>query len=384
MNIGEGVYVMHDESKLEHHAYDIKTGNRLWTSDPNPTGWGIFTYQQHIANGKLYTTGYEGDVRAYDIETGELDWTYYLGNAGIETPYGTWPTYNGFTIADGKIFVGADEHSPNSVLWRGAKLWAIDAETGDGIWSISGMFRNPAISDGILTSLNSYDGQVYTFGKGPSKTTVSAPDTEVPKGKSVLIKGSVLDMSPAQPNTPCISDNDMSAWMEYQHMQKQRPIDVTGVPVKLVYQLPDGSWKDIDQVISDDHGNFGFKWTPEEEGTYLVKAFFLGSKSYGSSSATTYLTVGPPEEFPDVPTAEEIAADAAQRTINMLPPYPDVPTQEQIAHDAATRTIAMLPQYPAPPEPTVIPAYQTIDLVIIILVVIAIIIGLYGIVKKQK
>jgi hypothetical protein len=169
--------------------------------------------------------------------------------------------------------------------------------------------------------------------------------------------------------------------MEYVYMQKPMPDDVTGVPVKLAYQLPDGSWKDIDQVISDDHGNFGFGWTPEEEGTYLVKAFFLGSDSYWGSSATTYLTVGPAEEKVDVPTVEDIAADSAQRTINMLPPYPDVPTQEQVADDAARRTIAMLPTYPEMPD---LSTYFIIDLVTIVLVVIAIIIGLYSIIRKQK
>jgi hypothetical protein len=165
-----------------------------------------------------------------------------------------------------------------------------------------------------------------------------------------------------------------------------KPENAKGVPVKLAYQLPDGSWKDIDQVISDDDGNFAFLWTPPDQGTYRVKAFFLGSESYGSSSATTYVGVGPAVAFPDVPTAEEIASDAAQRTIAMLPPYPDVPTQEQVADDAARRTIAMMPQYPTPYPPAEIPAYQTIDLVLLVVVVVIAVLVLYTlyVVKKLK
>ena len=168
--------------------------------------------------------------------------------------------------------------------------------------------------------------------------------------------------------------------MEYVYLQKPRPNEVTGVPVKFAYMLPDGTWKDIDQVISDDFGNFGFKWTPPDEGTYLVKAFFLGSESYWGSSDTTYIGVDP-----STASAEDIAADAAQRTINMLPPYPDVPTVEEIAAETAQRTINMLPPYPnCPAACPEVPSYMTIDIVIIVLVVVGIVIGLYAIVKKQK
>jgi hypothetical protein len=68
----------------------------------------------------------------------------------------------------------------------------------------------------------------------------------------------------------------------------------------------------------------------------------------------------------------------------MMPQFPDVPTQEAIAHDAATRTIAMLPQYPECDPCPAIPAYLMIDLVIIVLVVVVLIAVLYCIIKKQK
>ena len=54
------------------------------------------------------------------------------------------------------------------------------------------------IADGYLTA-SGYDGYTYVFGKGKSETTVTAPDVAVPKGTAITIKGTVLDMSPAQP-----------------------------------------------------------------------------------------------------------------------------------------------------------------------------------------
>jgi outer membrane protein assembly factor BamB len=292
MAIREGMYVERDEGKMVCYAYDIKTGAQLWVSEPLPNGWGIFEYQRDIAYGRVYTTGYTGAVRAYDAQTGSLVWTYDMGNAGYETPYGVWPTYSGFTIADGKLFHSNDEHSPDSVLWRGSRLWAINTTTGNLTWSISGMMRNPVVADGMLTALNSYDGQVYTFGKGPSATSVSTPDVAVPLGTKVLIKGSVTDQSPGQKGTPAISDESMSAWMEYLHMYKSMPTDATGVPVTLTAVDPNGNTQDVGAVISDDGGSFGIVYTPTLEGKYQIKATFEGTNSYGGSYATTYMVVG--------------------------------------------------------------------------------------------
>jgi hypothetical protein len=67
----------------------------------------------------------------------------------------------------------------------------------------------------------------------------------------------------------------------------------------------------------------------------------------------------------------------------MMPPFPNVPTQQQIAADAASRTIAMLPLYPQLTQCPEIPAYKTVDLVIIALFVVAIIIVIYIIIKKK-
>jgi hypothetical protein len=111
---------------------------------------------------------------------------------------------------------------------------------------------------------------------------------------------------------------------------------------------------------------------------------FEGSNSYWPSQATTTFGVDEAAAAADFPSAEEIAADAAQRVIAMLPSYPNVPTQEQIAADAAARTIAMLPPYPQPTQCPEMPAYLTIDLAVIVLVIVGILIGLYIIIKKQK
>jgi hypothetical protein len=296
-----GIFTMYDQAKLTLICYSITTGNELWSYGPvSPSGWAYFSRAFDFAYGNVYMAGYDGHVRAFSIENdGEVQWEYYYGNSGFETPYDSWPTYSGFTIADHKIFVTNDDHSPDSVLWRGGKLHAINADTGAGIWNISGWFRLPAISDGILTSYNSLDGRIYTFGRGPTATTVTAPGNAIEVGQSFTITGTVTDQSPGQPGTPAVSEEDMAAWMEYLHMQKPIPADVKGVDVTLDALDPNSNFIHIGDATTNMDGKFGFTWTPQVPGLYEIIATFAGSESYGSSYATTFLSsIETPAETP--------------------------------------------------------------------------------------
>jgi outer membrane protein assembly factor BamB len=308
----EGIYVMLDDSKGQLHAYSVKTGEELWVSDPIKEDWAYFDQVIDIAYGKVYLAGYSGHVRAYDAKTGKLVWDYYFGNSSYETAYGTWPVYNGFTIADHKIYVSNDEHSPDSVLWRGGRLVCLNTDSGDLVWSMHGWFRIPAISDGYLTAVNSLDGQIYTFGKGPSSTTIEAPSVVATLGSTIVIKGKVLDESPGQPSTPCVAKESMSAWMEYLHMQKPIPAEVKGVPVDLYAIYPDGTYNYIGTAETNPFagGSYGFAWKPLMEGTYTIIAIFKGDESYGSSSAGTIIHV----------TATTPEAEAAQTAVENLKP----------------------------------------------------------------
>ena len=91
----------------------------------------------------------------------------------------------------------------------------------------------------------------------------------------------------------------MSLQMEYLHLQ--RPIDgiwgnetIEGVQVKLTAMSDSGQYVDIGTTTTSGYyGTFGMTWTPAEEGTYEIVASFEGSEAYGSSSASTFVKVGP-------------------------------------------------------------------------------------------
>ena len=208
-------------------------------------------------------------------------WTYNSTTVGLESAYGgNYPT-GVAEICDGKLYLTNGEHSPTQPLMRGQNLRCIDATTGKEIWKILGYFGgmsptsyNSLMADGIFVGLNYFDMQLYAIGKGPSGTTISAPQVVPTLGSSVMITGTVTDQTAtgrrttdgsfefSLKGTPAISDASMSAWMEYMFMQQTKPTDATGVPVSLTAIDPNGNLIPIGQVTSDSNGAYGCKFTP--------------------------------------------------------------------------------------------------------------------------
>jgi len=297
-------------------AFDLASGQQVWQSEQMDYPWGapsFGAYALQSAYGLLYRESYDG-VYAFDWNTGKIAWKYIApALAAFESPYiseedgiSVYPWNTGGQVADGKLFTYNTEHTASWPRTRGWSLHCINATTGEGIWHITGEITPGAIADGYLTGANSWDGYMYVFGKGQSKTTISAPQVSVPKGTTVLIQGTVMDLSPAQPSTPCVSKESMTTYMEYLHMQ--RPVDgiwhnitVTGVPVQLLAISENGDTIDLGKVTSDMSGNYKAEWTPQNQGLYTLTATFSGDESYGSSWAETGLSVGPAVETPEIP-----------------------------------------------------------------------------------
>lgn len=292
-------------------AWNIKTGVLAWESDESDYPWGNFwAYSHAAAYDIVYHLAYDG-VHAFNATNGNEVWHYSAGtDTHMETPYGTWPFYGNPVVADGKIYAGTGEHSPTSPYLRGQRLHCIDARTGEGIWSIMGYMPPTAVAEGTVFATNTYDGYVYAFAKGQTATTVSVSASQTSKGEVVGITGTVMDQSPAQPGTPAVSKESMSAWLEYLHMQQPMPTNTKGVPVTLYAMRSNGSIIDLGQVTTDAVGHFSYKWTPPDEDIYTVAARFMGDESYYSSWNLASLTVGPaPPAQPEYPEPTPAAPD---------------------------------------------------------------------------
>lgn len=308
--MADGVFTSYDALSMEWYGFSARTGNELWgptEADTNPWGSQPRASSSQIAYGILYGAACDG-IRAFNITTGQLLWTFSGLNSGTDFPgFSNYPFVgSAITIADGKIYVttGLTHGAP---MFRGAQLYCVNATSGTLLWSISDFNAGGAlpISDGILTTFNGYDNQIYAYGKGPTKTTVTAPDPIIVLGSQVLLTGTVTDISVGAkqdqvaanyPNgLPAVSDDSMSQFMEAVYMQQAYPEDVEGVEVVITTLDPNGNTYEIGRTTSDMSGTFGIAVDPPVPGLYKIIATFKGSESYYGSSAVTYLNV---EEAP--------------------------------------------------------------------------------------
>ena len=302
-----------------YEAFDVRTGNAVWKSEVMEYPWGsdsFGAYAYQSAYGLLYRQSYDG-VYAFNWTNGKIVWRYTDYTVPYETPYTdeNGAPVNSFNaggfIADGKLYTYNTEHTPTYPRTRGWKLHCINATSGEGIWTMTGSQTPAAVADGYLVTSNPDDGYMYVYGKGKSATTVEAPLTAIPLTQSIVIKGTVLDQSPAQPGTPCVSKESMTTQMEYLHMQLPiggiwNNVTMTGVPVTLTALDSNGNWENIGTVTSNAYyGTFSCAWTPPIEGNYTIVASFVGDDSYGSSGASTAIFVGPaPTAAPTAPPPE--------------------------------------------------------------------------------
>jgi len=337
--IGPGVVILQNPTDMKFYGYNIKTGALKWASDPGTYPFGSITdLGAKVFYDRLYAASYDG-LHCYDIENGTELWKFTTGDAGVETPYGTWVGRFDSLWSDrgGKVYFSTGVWHPMKSYQRGDRLYAIDAKTGDCVWNYEGFYWPMVMTgNGYVVAHNEYDQCIYCFNKGPSKTTVSASPTVLTEGSSVMIEGTVTDQTPISKDTPAIADKWMTQWMEYLHQQQPKPEEATGVPVLLFAMASDGSTIDLGSVTSDIMGHFKYLWTPPDEDTYSIFAVFPGSDSYWTSAAETALGV--------------TAAPAA----------------------------------PSEPEPEEAPAYTAIDLAIIAAVAVAIIIGIINLWALRK
>jgi hypothetical protein len=243
-----------------------------------------------------------GNVNALDIRTGEIKWTWTRGSAGIDSPYGVYELfgYRTHAIADGKLFLQEGvQYSPP--LHPGRRV-VLDCETGKLVWDILSYSSRAGsiIADGCLQEWDSYDCKIYTFGRGPTQTTVTAPDSCVTVGSSITIRGTVMAISAGAQQDgvverfpaglPAVSDASMINWMEYVYKQQTKPTNTTGVEVRLSAEDSTGNIIELGTTTSDDNGFFSFSWKPTSADKYTLTASFDGSESYWPSEAVTAFT----------------------------------------------------------------------------------------------
>ncbi|WP_175609719.1 outer membrane protein assembly factor BamB family protein [Haladaptatus litoreus] len=121
------------------HAVDVETGDLLWRTSFSPSSGQVSpstrTQIPAVADGVAYFTGLN-TLNALDVETGEELWTYTARDLIGHAP----------TVANGNVYV------------HGLNALAIDATEGTKVWETeldARMFaRSPAVANGIVFYIN--------------------------------------------------------------------------------------------------------------------------------------------------------------------------------------------------------------------------------------
>jgi hypothetical protein len=299
----DGYYVLRNKDMNTLSCYSLTSGQKVWGPvEIIHNALSALYIFGDIAYNKIFTWDMGGIVEAFDLKTGRILWNWTRGSAGIDSPYGVYELfgYRTHSIADGKLFL--QEGVMYSPPLHPARRVVLDCNTGELVWDILSYSSRAGsiIADGCLQEWDSYDCKLYTFGKGPTQTTVTAPDTAVTIGSSITIRGTVMDISAGAKQDgvvelfpsglPAVSDESMTGWMEYVYKQKTKPSNTIGVEVTIDVKDASGSSRSIGTATTDANGFFSFNWKPDVLGKYTVYATFGGSESYWPSHAVSAFT----------------------------------------------------------------------------------------------
>jgi len=313
-----GVFVESHKETMEWVGFNLRTGEKMWGPVGDQTAFDYYgsdfggIANGFIADGKMYYSGMAGIMYCYDVTTGDLLWTYGNGgegnstNSGAQMAYGHYPTMIE-AIGNGVVYTSVIEHTVTTPIYKGARTRAINATDGTEVYTLSnyGSSWTQAIADGFTTFMNGYDNRIYSVGRGPSATTVTALPKISVHGDNVLVEGTVIDTAAGTeqdeqaarfPNgVPAVSDESMIDWMEYVYQQRPRPTDVTGVEVVIEVLDPNNNFYEVGRTTTDADGFFSCMFAPEVPGKYTIIATFEGSEGYWPSHAETAIGV---EEAP--------------------------------------------------------------------------------------
>ncbi len=315
---GGGVYTEYEKETLQYYGFNVHTGAPIWNAYYNGNPLGYYDQKSSvIANGILYTWTFGGWVYAFNLTTGATIWSWNDGSAGTNTPYGVNPLWiigNAEATVAGGMFYVETGHNYGPPQFSGAQIYALNASTGQLVWKFLNFASTSSLPVvyGDMLSFDSYDLQIYCYGKGLSATTVNAAPA-INNNKEVLITGTVTDQSPGKTalgtpaaGTPAISDQYMSDWMAYLYKQSPEPTNATGVPVTLTALDPNNNVVTIGTTTSDINGQYSFAYTPPVPGMYKITATFGGSNSYFSSSGQANMLFDTPTTAAPVVTAAPI------------------------------------------------------------------------------
>ncbi|MEX0786548.1 MAG: PQQ-binding-like beta-propeller repeat protein [Dehalococcoidia bacterium] len=155
------------------YALDVASGSIRWA--PFPTGEPVWSTPA-LANGMLLVTSLDGKLYVIDAADGRLAWTFDTG-AGVASP----PVVD---EATGQVYLAGFD----------GKLRAVDLETHEENWSVSAgnwFWTEPLVSGGVVYA-GSLDGKVYAVDAATGDLVWEPFDTGEPVRSAPVLAGESL------------------------------------------------------------------------------------------------------------------------------------------------------------------------------------------------
>ncbi len=263
------IYISGEDSRTR--AIDALTGITVWDTSITPGTYISATPAYH--DGRLYFADQVDTFYCLDASDGSTIWSV----PGVQ--------HGSSGIADGTVFYGEGSNYYDQT----ARVFALDCETGQEIWSYStnsgpfGIVSCPAITDGVMYIAATNDS-LYAFGTGLKYTY--RDDLYADVGANELILTSFNGSVAAAADTISFTVTDTVIYQEPSH-----PLDLRAGPnpfssiVTISFNLPeytavelsvfDLSGRLVDNLLENSmpSGEHTLIWNPEQslpDGCYLI------------------------------------------------------------------------------------------------------------------
>ena len=412
------VYTGSDDGNV--YCLNAKTGAKLWqNSEPGDIDWinwgalQSFTIRTSptVVDGKVYVGSLDKTLYCLNANTGVTMWTFDSGGYIYSTP----------AVADGAVYVATATGRP------AARLYKLDANNGTVLWSKMIFYQRgpgplvpwatPVVADGmVFQSIDGFDHYGINATDGATLWKYRSINWAVIGASPLYAEGNVyiadlfsLVAIDAKTGATNVTDPSIK-WFTFLGREIYSGPAYSGgkiyVPtmIQALYVL---DAKTGEKLSFAEMGEL----VTSSPGIYDGKAYVggWGGNLFCYEEAPPQI-ISPPVPPPTWPSAEEIAQtvinklptnpsanDIASVIMNQLPAYPEGPTAEEVAQATINKlpaypqapsaqevTQEILKQWPEYPEPTVVPEYTIMDIVILVGVAIAIVIGLVSLFRKQK
>jgi len=194
------IYISGHDSRTR--AITATTGTTVWATDITPGTYIAATPAYH--DGRLYFGDQVDQFHCLDAATGSFIWSV----PGVE--------HGSSGIADGMVFYGEGSNYYD----ESARVFALDCETGDVVWSYSttsgpyGIVSSPSITDGVVYIAGT-DSTLYAFGTGLKYTYLDDLFAQI--GLNELVVTSFDDGVPAAADTISFTVSGTGVGLEPTH-----------------------------------------------------------------------------------------------------------------------------------------------------------------------